>query len=410
MFINDFVGISLRQQRAQTLFQYHRRFSTRPPARQLEDVARAPANDEYVPFDVEGAKPSVDDVQSAKSQRKQEPEKQRRDDTTADKEWHAGIETIAPSSAGEVDTAANALLDASALGQSDKSVDNVAFGGLHPPQKRGATDVEPAVLLQEPAAPPQKSRAESRMERKERRMQTGTYRASAESRRRDEAADSQVRTVLNKINELDGPRQARVKALEKFKKHEAGKGDIKREVKPKMDKAASIRASNPLPKPKKEDWQTQKKALELKFGEVGWQPRKRLSPDTLEGIRALHASDPAAYSTETLSEHFKVAPEAIRRILKSKWRPDDEETEDRRIRWERRGVKKWQDMAEQGVRPPAKWRAMGVSSEGGPNEDKVPKRRTKRSDDKHLSWDDVVGGNRHEEELPHENLLAGRIL
>jgi hypothetical protein len=109
-----------------------------------------------------------------------------------------------------------------------------------------------------------------------------------------------------------------------------------------------------------EVWQTQKQALQEKFGEDRWAPRKRLSPDTLEGIRSMHASDPERYSTPVLAEHFKVSPEAIRRILKSKWQPKPEEMEDRRRRWESRGERIWTTLAEIGTRPPKKWREMGV--------------------------------------------------
>lgn len=109
-----------------------------------------------------------------------------------------------------------------------------------------------------------------------------------------------------------------------------------------------------------EAWGIQKSALVQKFGATGWSPRKRLSPDTLSGIRALHASNPDIYSVEMLQEHFKITPEAIRRILKSKWRPSEEEVVDRMQRWEKRGVRKWREMSEQGQKPPKKWRAMGV--------------------------------------------------
>ncbi|CZT16931.1 uncharacterized protein RCC_02765 [Ramularia collo-cygni] len=109
-----------------------------------------------------------------------------------------------------------------------------------------------------------------------------------------------------------------------------------------------------------EPWGIQKSALERKFGQKGWQPRKRLSPDTLSGIRALHASNPTIYNVEMLRDHFKITPEAIRRILKSKWQPSTEEIEDRMKRWEKRGVKKWSEMAEQGQKPPKKWRMLGV--------------------------------------------------
>ena len=113
-------------------------------------------------------------------------------------------------------------------------------------------------------------------------------------------------------------------------------------------------------KDQREPWQTQKKALSEKFGPTGWLPRKRLSPDTLEGIRALHSHYPDKFTTPILADQFKVSPEAIRRILKSKWRPKDEEEERRRRRWEKRGESIWSQMVEMGIKPPKKWRDMGV--------------------------------------------------
>lgn len=112
-------------------------------------------------------------------------------------------------------------------------------------------------------------------------------------------------------------------------------------------------------KKKPEKWRLEKAAQQKKFP-TGYLPRKRLSPDALPGIRMLHASDPVAFSTPVLSAQFRVSPEAIRRILKSKWRPSAEEEEDRRLRWDRRGEKIWTTLAELGTRPPKKWRAMGV--------------------------------------------------
>lgn len=158
------------------------------------------------------------------------------------------------------------------------------------------------------------------------------------------------------------------------------------------------------PEPKKKDlpsWRIQKEALERKFGKQGWQPSKRLSPDTLEGIRALHASDPKAYSTQTLAKHFEISPEGIRRILKSKWRPSADEAEDRRLRWEKRGAKKWKDMAEQGVRPPAKWRAQGIKTKEE-MEARQRQRQQRKSKEKEVVWDD--------EETAPGDLLSGRIL
>ncbi|PKY04513.1 hypothetical protein P168DRAFT_318836 [Aspergillus campestris IBT 28561] len=107
------------------------------------------------------------------------------------------------------------------------------------------------------------------------------------------------------------------------------------------------------PQRKREGWQVQKDALKNKFGE-GWSPQKKLSPDALDGIRQLHAVAPDRFTTPVLAEQFKVSPEAIRRILKSKWRPSGEEAEDRRQRWDRRHERIWGHMAELGLRPHTK--------------------------------------------------------
>ncbi|KAJ5281817.1 Required for respiratory growth protein 9 [Penicillium angulare] len=102
-----------------------------------------------------------------------------------------------------------------------------------------------------------------------------------------------------------------------------------------------------------EDWQIQKQALSQKFP-AGWNPSKKLSPDALDGIRQLHASAPEQFTTAVLAEEFKISPESIRRILKSKWRPSGEEVESRRKRWEKRHERIWSHMAELGLRPMTK--------------------------------------------------------
>lgn len=91
-------------------------------------------------------------------------------------------------------------------------------------------------------------------------------------------------------------------------------------------------------KPEKPAWAVQKEALKEKLGGAAWNPRKRLSPDSLNGIRALHESDPKIFTTPVLAQHFKITPDAIRRILKSNFRPNEKEIEDRRHRWEKRGI------------------------------------------------------------------------
>lgn len=112
-------------------------------------------------------------------------------------------------------------------------------------------------------------------------------------------------------------------------------------------------------------WQAQKAALKEKLGGEAWNPRKKLSPDTMEGIRHLHSTQPTKFTTPILAEHFKVSPEAIRRILKSKWRPSDQEYEARMQRWDKRGERIWTNLVEMGVKPPKKWREMGVGRATG---------------------------------------------
>ncbi|KAF1832132.1 required for respiratory growth protein 9, mitochondrial [Decorospora gaudefroyi] len=107
-------------------------------------------------------------------------------------------------------------------------------------------------------------------------------------------------------------------------------------------------------------WAVQKEALKEKLGGEAWNPRKKLSPDTMEGIRHLHSTQPHKFTTPVLADHFKVSPEAIRRILKSKWRPSDQEFEDRMQRWDKRGERIWSNLVEMGIKPPKKWREMGV--------------------------------------------------
>lgn len=122
------------------------------------------------------------------------------------------------------------------------------------------------------------------------------------------------------------------------------------ENEPKPDKAKKV----PHKKTKKlEHWQVQKGALEKKFPD-GWNPAKKLSPDAMDGIRHLHSSAPERFTTTFLADEFKVSPEAIRRILKSKWRPSEAEMDSRQQRWERRHDRIWSQMAELGLRPSTK--------------------------------------------------------
>jgi hypothetical protein len=54
----------------------------------------------------------------------------------------------------------------------------------------------------------------------------------------------------------------------------------------------------------------------------GWNPPKKLSREAMEGLRTLHDHDPETFTTAGLANRFKISPEAVRRILKSRWKPD----------------------------------------------------------------------------------------
>ncbi|KAJ8108719.1 hypothetical protein OPT61_g7978 [Boeremia exigua] len=123
-------------------------------------------------------------------------------------------------------------------------------------------------------------------------------------------------------------------------------------------------------------WQAEKDAIKKKLDGEAWNPRKKLSPDTMEGIRHLHQTQPEKFTTPVLAEHFKVSSEAIRRILKSKWRPSDEEHDERMRRWDKRGERIWSNLVEMGIKPPKRWREMGVGR--ADNSDRRPVWKARR--------------------------------
>ena len=67
-------------------------------------------------------------------------------------------------------------------------------------------------------------------------------------------------------------------------------------------------------------------ALKEAFPE-GWSPPRKLSRAAMDGLRWLHAQDPKTCTTPVLAERFRISPEAVRRILKSKWQPTKEQRE-----------------------------------------------------------------------------------
>lgn len=83
-------------------------------------------------------------------------------------------------------------------------------------------------------------------------------------------------------------------------------------------------------------WKKQVLALRRKFNGERWNPAKKLSRIEMEGMRVLKSQFPQLTATE-LAERYKVSPEVVRRILKSKWQPTEEEMGRLHERWKRRG-------------------------------------------------------------------------
>lgn len=102
------------------------------------------------------------------------------------------------------------------------------------------------------------------------------------------------------------------------------------------------------PRNEVERWMVEKANLQKKFQGAKWEPKKKLSPAALDGIRALHKSHPE-YTTEKLSQLFEVDPEAIKRVLKSNWERDAATDEARMEHWAKRGVRVYRRWEKLGV-------------------------------------------------------------
>jgi hypothetical protein len=235
------------------------------------------------------------------------------------------------------------------------------------------------------------------------------------------AQDQETADVASLVASATGPKPISKAKAEKIalaiKTRKAEEKAAKKAAAEKLvEEQAAIKQAQKERNRSLDTWKVQKAALEEKFGEQNWNPRKRISPDALAGIRALHAKSPETFSTAVLAEHFKVTPEAVRRILKSKWQPSEEEAEERRERWEKRGEKKWTEMAEQGLKPPKKWRERGVGK-AGPGEvpvwkqpGKVGERWIESTDaDRFIMAGEQMAEEEYEEYVEEES-IASRIL
>jgi hypothetical protein len=72
-----------------------------------------------------------------------------------------------------------------------------------------------------------------------------------------------------------------------------------------------------------DEWKRHRSALKEYFPD-GWSPPKKLSRTAMEGLRIMYNQNPEVFTTPILASKFRISPEAVRRILKSKWEPTRE--------------------------------------------------------------------------------------
>ncbi|KIM70748.1 hypothetical protein SCLCIDRAFT_1206918 [Scleroderma citrinum Foug A] len=70
-------------------------------------------------------------------------------------------------------------------------------------------------------------------------------------------------------------------------------------------------------------WKSHRDRIKEMFPE-GWNPERKVSREAMEALRSLHALDNETFTTPLLASKFKISPEAVRRILRSKWEPSKE--------------------------------------------------------------------------------------
>ena len=83
-------------------------------------------------------------------------------------------------------------------------------------------------------------------------------------------------------------------------------------------------------------WRQRDETIKKKINGERWNPTKKLSRENMDSVRLLKKQMPHLTASD-LGTHFKVSPDAIRRILKSKFRQTEEEAVKIQKRWERRG-------------------------------------------------------------------------
>ncbi|KAJ7167329.1 hypothetical protein C8R43DRAFT_1121762 [Mycena crocata] len=90
-----------------------------------------------------------------------------------------------------------------------------------------------------------------------------------------------------------------------------------------VDGVRSAHRRTPSLKPTPAAWQKHRERLKEEFPD-GWNPPRKLSREAMDGMRQLNRVNPETFTTPVLAERFKISPEAVRRVLKSKWTPPPE--------------------------------------------------------------------------------------
>ncbi|PPR04861.1 hypothetical protein CVT26_012693 [Gymnopilus dilepis] len=79
----------------------------------------------------------------------------------------------------------------------------------------------------------------------------------------------------------------------------------------------------PSGKPTPQEFKAHREAMRKAFPE-GWSPPRKLSREAMDALRQLNRIDPETFTTPVLADKFRISPEAVRRILRSKWEPTAE--------------------------------------------------------------------------------------
>ncbi|KDR80097.1 hypothetical protein GALMADRAFT_242324 [Galerina marginata CBS 339.88] len=81
-----------------------------------------------------------------------------------------------------------------------------------------------------------------------------------------------------------------------------------------------IHLRKPSGKPTPHEYKAHRETMRKAFPD-GWSPPRKLSREAMDALRHLNRIEPETCTTAVLADKFKISPEAVRRILKSKWEP-----------------------------------------------------------------------------------------